>query len=344
MKKIINLVFVLIAFVSYSQRMMFGSNNNYVAPPSPPVILTTAATAITGTSAIIGGTVTSDGGAAVTSRGLVWGTSPGSTMFSTTTGAGIGTFSTNLIGLSLATTYYVRAYATNSIGTSYGNQISFTTLATSSLKLHYDTNNSSSYLGSGTTLTDLSGNGNHGTIMNSPSFTTLTVGGGVLAFNGNQQYISTNYTPSNTCTISIWFYNTSNYTDINRGIFSTYNGSCGCNGFYMGTWSNSFNLSRDNNVGWENTVLPSLSINTWYNITLTSDPSGSGTIKVYLNGGLQTTITGKTTHTDVLNIGRTRFNDNYWKGYIAKTMVYDAVLNGTEVLNDYNSQKATFGY
>jgi hypothetical protein len=32
MKKIINLVFVLTAFVSYSQRMMFGSNNNYAAP------------------------------------------------------------------------------------------------------------------------------------------------------------------------------------------------------------------------------------------------------------------------------------------------------------------------
>lgn len=344
MKKIITLVFVLSAFVSYSQRTMFGSNNNYVAPPSPPVILTTAATAITGTSATIGGTVTSDGGAAVTSRGLVWGTSPGSSTFSTTTGAGTGTFSTNFTGLSLATTYYVRAYATNSIGTSYGNLISFTTLATSSLKLHYDTNNSSSYPGTGTTLTDLSGNGNHGTIMNSPSFTTLTVGGGVLVFNGNQQYISTNYIPSNTSSISIWFYNTSNYTDINRGIFSTYNGSCGCNGFYMGTWNNAFNLSHDNNVGWGNTVLPSLSINTWYNVTVTSDSSGSGTIKVYLNGVLRTTITGKTTHTDVLNIGRTRFNDNYWKGYIAKTMVYNAVLTGTEVLNDYNSQKATFGY
>ena len=337
-------ILLLIPINVSAQRIKFGSNNNYVAPPSPPVILTTAATAITGTSATNGGTVTSDGGAAVTSRGLVWGTSPGSTTFSTTNGAGIGAFSTNLTGLSMATTYYVRAYATNSIGTSYGNQISFTTLATTSLKLHYDTNNSSSYPGTGTTLTDLSGNGNHGTIMNSPSFSTLTVGGGVLAFNGNQQYISTNYTPSNTSSISIWFYNTSNYTDNNRGIFSTYNGSCGCNGFYMGTLSNSFNLSRDNNVGYGNTVLPSLSINTWYNVTVTSDPSGSGTIKVYLNGSLQTTITGKTTHADVLNIGRTRFDANYWKGYIAKTMVYNAVLTGTEVLNDYNSQKTTFGY
>ena len=227
---------------------------------------------------------------------------------------------------------------------SSNNKPSTPVILTTLPKLHYDTNNSSSYSGTGTKLTDLSGNGNDGTIMGSPSFTTLTVGGGVLVFNGNQQYISTNYTPSNTNSISIWFYNTSNYTDINRGIFSTYNVSCGCNGFYMGTWSNSFNLSRDNNVGWGSTVLPSLSINTWYNVTVTSNASGSGTIKVYLNGVLKTTITEKTTHADVLNIGRTRFNSDYWKGYIAKTMVYDVVLTDTEVMNNYNSQKTTFGY
>jgi hypothetical protein len=240
------------------------------------------------------------------------------------------------------------SFISNAQRTMFGSQNNFVTQSTAvsvspSLKLHYDSNNASSYPGTGTTLTDLSGNGNHGTLMNSPSFTTLTVGGGVLAFNGSQQYISTNYTPSNTCTISIWFYNTSNYTDYNRGIFSTYNETTGYNGFYMGTLNSSFNLSRDNNVGWDNTVLPSLSINTWYNVTVTSNSSGSGTIKVYLNGGLQTTITGKTTHVDVLNIGRTRYNDNYWKGYIAKTMVYDAVLTGTEVLNNYNSQKTLFG-
>jgi hypothetical protein len=114
---------------------------------------------------------------------------------------------------------------------SSNNKPSTPVILTTLPKLHYDTNNSSSYSGTGTKLTDLSGNGNDGTIMGSPSFTTLTVGGGVLVFNGNQQYISTNYTPSNTNSISIWFYNTSNYTDINRGIFSTYNVSCGCNAF-----------------------------------------------------------------------------------------------------------------
>lgn len=129
MKNIFTLAIVLSSFFSNAQRTMFGAQNNYVAPtgPSVPVLVTTAVTAITGTTATSGGTVTSDGGEPVTSRGVVWGTSPGSSTYSSTTGAGIGAFSTNLTSLSAATTYYIRAFATNSIGTSYGNELNFTT-------------------------------------------------------------------------------------------------------------------------------------------------------------------------------------------------------------------------
>lgn len=135
MKKLFTLVLLMSAFVSHAQRTMFGSQNNYVAPtgPSFPALVTTTVTAITGTTATSGGTVTSDGGDPVTSRGVVWGTSPGSTTFSATTGTGIGAFSTNLSSLSSATTYYVRAFATNSIGTAYGNELSFTTASAPTL-------------------------------------------------------------------------------------------------------------------------------------------------------------------------------------------------------------------
>jgi hypothetical protein len=221
---------------------------------------------------------------------------------------------------------------------------------TNGLQLHYDTNNPGSYSGSGPTLTDLSGNGRHGTLENSPSFTTLapTAGGGVLSFNGTNQYISTSYTPANTCTISIWFYNNLNYSDFNRGIFSTYHNPNSTNGIYMGTRSPSLNLSRDANVGYATTVLPSLSINTWYNVTVTSDAAGSsgtGTIKVYLNGNLETTLTGaKTTHATVLNIGRSRYDSNYWSGYLGSAMVYNTALSDNDVLTNYNAQKTRFGY
>lgn len=63
-------------------------------------------------------------------RGVCWSTNetPTITNNKTEDGADAGNFTSNIIGLELGTTYYIRAYATNSEGTSYGNEISFTTL------------------------------------------------------------------------------------------------------------------------------------------------------------------------------------------------------------------------
>ena len=80
-------------------------------------------------SASGGGSVTGDGGSAVTSKGVCWSTSPGPTINDpmTVSGSGTGTFSSNITGLNPSTLYYVRAYAVNGVGTYYGNEVSFTT-------------------------------------------------------------------------------------------------------------------------------------------------------------------------------------------------------------------------
>ncbi len=94
------------------------------------VVTTAAALSITGTSAVSGGNVTSDGGYAVTARGVCWGTSANPTISGnhTTDGSGTGTFSSTITGLSANTQYHVRSYATNSVGTFYGDDLTFTTL------------------------------------------------------------------------------------------------------------------------------------------------------------------------------------------------------------------------
>jgi uncharacterized protein (TIGR02145 family) len=96
-----------------------------------PIISTTAITGITQTTANAGGTITSDGGAAISVRGVCWNTSTGPSISNskTTDGAGSGGFSSSITGLSANTKYYVRAYATNSVGTAYGDEVSFTTSA-----------------------------------------------------------------------------------------------------------------------------------------------------------------------------------------------------------------------
>ncbi|MFC2157743.1 SBBP repeat-containing protein [Acidobacteriota bacterium] len=92
-------------------------------------VTTTAPSNVTTTSASSGGNVTSDGGNAVTARGVCWGTStnPTTADSKTSDGTGTGAFASSLAGLTPGTTYYVRAYATNDFGTAYGNEVSFTT-------------------------------------------------------------------------------------------------------------------------------------------------------------------------------------------------------------------------
>lgn len=95
-----------------------------------PTLTTTLVTDVTNISAISGGNVSSDGGAAVTKKGVVWDVNPDpvATLLSMTNdGSGSGSFVSDVTGLLPGTTYYLRAYAINSVGTSYGNQYAFTT-------------------------------------------------------------------------------------------------------------------------------------------------------------------------------------------------------------------------
>ncbi len=101
------------------------------AAPILPTVTTTAASSITETTATSGGNISNDGGAALTTRGVCWSTSPNPTialMTKTNDGAGTAAFTSSITGLVANTTYYVRAYATNSVGTAYGNEVNFTTL------------------------------------------------------------------------------------------------------------------------------------------------------------------------------------------------------------------------
>jgi uncharacterized protein (TIGR02145 family) len=96
-----------------------------------PVITTSAISDITYTSATSGGSITSDGGAPVTAKGICWSTSTGPTTSDrkTSDGTGIESFASYLTDLSPGTTYHVRSYAINSVGTAYGNELTFATTA-----------------------------------------------------------------------------------------------------------------------------------------------------------------------------------------------------------------------
>ena len=116
------------AYATNSGGTAYGNQITFSALPILPNISTTTISAITRNTASSGGTISTDGGATITAKGVCWSTSPNPTIALTTKtndGTGTATFTSSITGLLPTTTYYVRAYATNSVGTSYGNEINF---------------------------------------------------------------------------------------------------------------------------------------------------------------------------------------------------------------------------
>jgi len=117
------------AYATNSAGTSYGNEHSFTTTVVVPTLSTIAITSITSTTAVSGGNITSDGGSAVTVRGVCWKTSQAPTIDDphTSDGLGSGTYASNLTGLTGNTTYYVRAYATNSAGTGYGDEKSFKT-------------------------------------------------------------------------------------------------------------------------------------------------------------------------------------------------------------------------
>ena len=103
-----------------------------------PAVMTPTITGITSTAATLGGNVVTDGGAAITERGVVYSLTSanadpligGSGVVKVIASGTTGVFALNVAGLSAGSGYRFKAYATNGVGTNYTSLASFNTLNT----------------------------------------------------------------------------------------------------------------------------------------------------------------------------------------------------------------------
>ena len=124
-----NTVYYVRAYATNARGTSYGEQRQFTTNNGLPTVTIDSVTDRTATSAVCGGIITSNGGYAVTDKGLVWSTSqyPTLTDNNLSLGSGDAPFTGSMTNLSIGTTYYVRAYATNSQGTAYSNQLPFTT-------------------------------------------------------------------------------------------------------------------------------------------------------------------------------------------------------------------------
>ena len=96
--------------------------------PIIPTITTSSIIDASLSTALGGGNVTSDGGSAITARGVCWSTTINPTILNSKTsdGTSLGSFTSTITDLTNGVTYHIRAYATNCKGTGYGSDIPYT--------------------------------------------------------------------------------------------------------------------------------------------------------------------------------------------------------------------------
>ncbi len=95
-----------------------------------PTVTTIAVTDVTQTSCKAIGRLEADGGSPALSMGVCWDTAHLPTLensFAYALQGVTGTFSCDVMGLSMGTSYYVRAFACNEIGIGYGDELELTT-------------------------------------------------------------------------------------------------------------------------------------------------------------------------------------------------------------------------
>ena len=218
------------------------------------------------------------------------------------------------------------------------------------LTLYLDAADTNSYPGSGTTWTDLSGTGNNGTIVGSPTFSTFTNFGAFNAFfsfgsssvnNTNKRVSFTYQTPIQTTstgfTWNIWvipiFLDQGN-------ILMGYRGT---------TLLRFYKLTTTKFEMYPAEIYQALSVNSWQYLSAVYDGTQAGTdnMKLYVNGtsvGLRDEVQPDL-RVDAMPffVGGDPDSGEYSRASISKVSVYNRALSSAEIIQNYNVHKSNFG-
>jgi hypothetical protein len=217
-----------------------------------------------------------------------------------------------------------------------------------SVATDYTTRLSGTAKNRGTTWTDLSGNGNNGTLVNGVGYSSDNLGS--LVFDGVDDY--TNHSPilssgQQRYTISAWW-----KTSVNNRIQVVWeqNSSASTTNtraaliFINANWG----FNGQNNDAHDKVPVR---INQWTNGVITIDTTlGTNPVKIYENGSLywEGNTSGSASNLNVGNfasgLGRKiSSNSEYFVGNIANTSIYNRALTASEIQQNFIATRSRFG-
>jgi large repetitive protein len=261
-------------------------------------------------------------------------------------GAGCSTFARivtvpgttySVTGLTANTSYTFQVKATDAAGnfSPYSNQATTTTLTTvAGLVAAYSFDE-----GTGTTVNDLSGNGNVGTVVNA-TWTSAAKYGNALVFNGTNSIVtvpnSATLQLTNAMTLEAWV-NPAVVANAWTDVIYKYPDN-----YYLEATSNSQKVpGGGNTVGATDSTIfgtTALTPNVWTNLTLTYDGT---TLRLYVNGAQVSSVATPSgpmaTSTNPLQIGGDSFHTQFFNGTIDEVRLYNVALNQTQIQSDMNT-------
>jgi len=208
----------------------------------------------------------------------------------------------------------------------------------SSLALGLEAADKNSYIGSGTTYSDLSPNGNDGTITNAA---INTESGGCFDFDGSGDYITIGDLGTNhpDWTVSCWW--VSDTTNENTMFHLSSNKS---QGFTVWSSANMAYYVTKGGGATHTGTSHAWSTGRWYHLTL-NHTSSTNVMLIYINGvpADSDTIDDIAAHEefDEVVIGNGAYG--VWDGRIANFNIWSRVLTAKEVSQNFNAQRSRFG-
>lgn len=216
------------------------------------------------------------------------------------------------------------------------------TIVTNNLVVHVDANNRNSYSGSGTTWTDLSGNGRNGTL----NTTAIGYNKESLIFDPGEYVNFSQYDFGNEFTLNC-FIKPSNLSSI-RGLFANSGAGSNTNGirlFINYELANTRTLHIELGNGSSGLLISTgavITYDTWQHIAFTLNKNTSKGI-IYHNGiKVKEDTLSFTNYKTNAEFEFGTIDGYYYGGALANYLLYNRALTESEIQQNYDNQKGRF--